>query len=259
MVSDASLRSLSPSRIVWLIFALTLSLSCRHQPPIDTVPVTPPAPPALVMAAVDGSRSFGAFVPGAVLRWESVLKQIPPGSTVYLRWLTSDSYPATNAIAVATLPLPPPNSSSNPFARRGRAVLAQAQQHRAAAETALIEALAQTPTPRSQRTDLDGFLVVCAERFAAKPNVPHLVVVFSDLDANVSRYSKMLSSTALAGATVLVVSYQPASPNARAVRLAQFRRLGATMVYLLGPDEPLPSNLLPSVESLPTTATRKPA
>jgi hypothetical protein len=173
---------------VWLVLAL-LSAACQEV----KQDVAAPQRPVDLVVAIDGTRSY-SYVEKAKQTILKVLAQLPPGSTVTVRWITEDSYSDANMALHETLPQEP-QVSGNPFdpkARRGQAIfqviLAQKRQQLAAQVMAL-------KSPGAGATDIHGLLMRLSRHYCAMDSSAYVpkYVVMSDLEDNVNRDLRNLS------------------------------------------------------------------
>jgi hypothetical protein len=178
-----------------------------------------------------------------------LVRQLPPATRVFVRFISHDSYPDTERALSSVIPdEPPPPVHCSPFDLHcRRAELERKAQLRCVGEARerLATAFQGLNPPLAGRTDVWGAIAAAADVLSAYPQSQKFIVIYSDLIDNVGlRLPSQLPGLANAKVIVRVVKNDDPVPLAQRV-LALSERLakwGAT-VQSISPEVPLDGNI----------------
>lgn len=178
----------------------------------DTDLPSPKESPQVLFIALDGTGSYDHLrqAKKSAIR---ALEKAPPGSRVYVRWITGNS--ATSAASIGSLFIPP--EAENPYDTSGESRSAREQ---------LARVIAGATSPGSKTTDLQGLIWAASKRFEKHPGLGRKLLLATDLRGNSGRD---FPEANLTGTSVRVVGFEvdPSRPR-RADRWKEaFREAGA--------------------------------
>lgn len=184
---------------------------------------TPEENPQVLFIALDGTGSYD-HLRQAKRSAVRALEKAPPGSKVYVRWITGNS--AVPEAAIGSAYIPP--EADNPYDTDGKSRSAKEQ---------LAQAIAEAASPKSKTTDLQGLIWAASKRFEKHPGLGRNLLLATDLQGNSGRD---FPEADLTGTSVRVVGFEvdPSRPTRAAKWKKAFREAGAdtTMVRYL--DQP---------------------
>lgn len=162
------------------------------------------AEPVVCVMLIDGTGSY-EYLEKAKQTAASVVRMVPGGSKIYVRWITENSILDRSAIVSALLPTEPAelkNPFTNPQVKfRYKSVL---KKNRAIREQ-IISQITKAKSPKAMRTDIWGGLLAASERFKTNPNMKPMLIIHSDMIDNVdNRYSTI----DLTNVTVRILDFQ---------------------------------------------------
>ncbi|XPS87123.1 uncharacterized protein Dvar_51410 [Desulfosarcina variabilis str. Montpellier] len=183
---------------------------------------------------------------GSYTLWEDAKKfaamivfQMVPGDIFYLRRITATSYSDDCTLFRLELPEAQVIESNNPYdrvAKKKRKIAAYRIHH---LKKLALREIAMLQTTGAKKTDIQGFLAVATEKFAAQDSNHHrLLLIASDLQENV-RYAPELN---LKDVRVAVVGFQPLpnpkkTQNLKKYWTKYFSNLGARRTQFIRADE----------------------
>lgn len=221
-----------------VLFALFLSLSCVQQKKDDVREVGPhPAPGVFI--AIDGSRSFKNHFNQGKMKLKKLVELLPAGTSVIVRWITSDSYRDYNAIITKTLPSEV-EASKNVYDKRQRVARIKAQLELKNGREEIWAAILNAKSPRSWYSDIYGFLLVVAERIGQYRNEgrPVYLILLSDMKDNWGSYERYVERNCLSGLKVYLLAFDTLIPELRKRWKSIFTsKLGTENPVFLGLDE----------------------
>lgn len=211
--------------------ALMLSLAC------PALADAPKEEPQVVFIAMDGTGSY-RYLDRAKEVTIQLVEKLPPGSKVFVRWISADSYSDQASIVSAILPpIPVLPSALN---RRANAAYRDSLARRKAFYDRLHQVIRQAQSLRAPKTDIWGALYAAAERFEGNPGKVHRLVLMTDMDDNVGRSYDDFS---LAGAKAEIMAFQADPYQKGKSRKKQWTshltKLGAASVEFKSMDEVL--------------------
>lgn len=177
----------------------------------------------MLFIALDGTGSYDHLrqAKKSAIR---ALEKAPPGSEVYVRWITGNSAASEAAIGSVYIPL----EAENPYDTDGKSRSAKKQ---------LAQAIAKATSPESETTDLQGLVWTASKRFEKHPGLSRKLLLATDLQGNSGRD---FPEADLTDTSVRVVGFEvdPSRPKRAAKWKKAFREAGAdtTMVRYL--DQP---------------------
>ncbi|WP_259219930.1 hypothetical protein [Salinibacter ruber] len=186
--------------------------------------LSPPEENAQVLfVALDGTGSYDHLRQakrGAV----QALEKAPPGSKVYVRWITGNS--AAPEAAVGSAYIPP--GAENPYDTGGES---------RSAKKKLARSIAQATSPESKTTDLQGLIWAASKRFEKHPKLSRKLLLATDLRGNSGRD---FPEADLTGASVRVVGFEvdPSRPRREGKWKKAFREAGADTTTVRYLDRP---------------------
>jgi len=196
--------------------------------------------PPYSICGIDGSGSYN-FHEASKEKIQTLINHLPPGSTISIRWITTDSYLPSNSILTETLPVVDTNQDINVFNKKEKIMKIVERKRLDEARDELISQVNQTQRPKSDHTDIFGFLVVCAERLKVAIDRDFHIVICTDLENNVDKYRKFLNEKSLDGTMIHILAYEHTDPQSRIVWTDHFLSWGAKQVRYYAPDEELPN------------------
>lgn len=217
--------------IFLIIVSLTVLSGCKGK---ESITKNQQIEPLVCVIAIDGTRSY-RFLSKAKEITINVVKRLPDGSRVYVRWITEDSNSDKASIVSATIP--DTRRPKNPFdvkAKEMRKVMMAKKLH---ILRQIINAINSAKSPMARKTDIYGALYAAGERFSNAPDMPHLLILLSDMEDNAgNQYSINLNS-----ADVWILGYQVSSKEEGRKRkwTEYLTSVGASKVKFNHIDEPL--------------------
>jgi len=191
---------------------------------------------------IDGTGSY-KYLDKAKQTAASLVRTLPGGSKIYVRWITENSVLDRYAIVSGLLPNDP-SEIRNPFANpqvkaRYRSIL---KKNRMVREQ-IIAQIINAKSPSAKRTDIWGGLLAASDRFKSNPNLKPMLIILSDMIDNAG---KNYSTIDLMNATVRVLDFQI---DTRVETTKQkwtkiLTNAGAASVQFYTLDEPLMFNLM---------------
>jgi|GEM_PF-4150096 len=182
----------------------------------------------VIRVGLDYTGSYSLFKTG-VDDLLSVVENLVPGTKICLRELSNDSYNTSNLIEVLTLP-EINESSANPFSRKGKIKAKLENDQINAVKSELSFIISKLRSKKYNRTDIDGFLLNCIENL--KKDEETVILIVSDLEQNMNKYSKYLKPKTLQGVKVFVLAFQNKDPKTRKTWSEKFEYLGADYSFL---------------------------
>ncbi len=213
--------------------------SCSSSEAGDTSDISKSNPPYSI-CGIDGSGSYN-FHEASKEKIQSLINHLPAGATISIRWITTDSYLPSNSILTETLPTVDTDQDINVFNKKQKILKIVEGKRLQEARDELVSQVNQTQRPKSEYTDIFGFLVVCAERMIGSRDRDFHIVICTDLKNNVDKYHKFINEKSLDGAMVHILAYEHTDPQSRIVWTEQFLSWGAKQVRYYAPDEELPN------------------
>jgi len=148
----------------YFILLLLLGTGCD----VDLSP--PQESPQVLFVALDGTGSYD-HLREAKKRAIQALEDIPPGSRVYVRWITGRSAAPAAAITSGHIP----READNPF---------NPNAERQSVKKRLARHIADAESPQANTTDLKGLLWSAGQRFQKHPDLTRTLILATDLDGN---------------------------------------------------------------------------
>ena len=120
--------------------------------------------PPVVFIGIDGSGSYNYFEKGK-LQIKRIINFIPPGTDLFIRLITSDSYLDDNSIVTKSLPQDPKNSEENPnpFDIMEKAAKDRFIKRIKEVKDELSSRVSNKKYPESDHTDIYGFILYIQE------------------------------------------------------------------------------------------------
>lgn len=199
-----------------------------------------PKPP-VVFIGIDGSGSYDFFDKGKA-QVKRLIGFTPPGTHVFIRLITSDSYLDNNFIVTKQVPMDLSNTEENPFDPREKLKKRIYQEKIKKIKNELLTRVLETQYPRSPFTDIYGFILYVQDKVVeSKSNGNEIyMIILSDLENNVDKYRNWLEKNSFTGAKVYLCVYQQTTPANRCKWMEIFKELGAAPVKIYGVDQEIP-------------------
>lgn len=195
----------------------------------------------VVFVAIDGSGSYD-FFDKCKDKLRALIDALPPGSELFLRLITADSYLDTNIILTSALPVNK-EASDNPFDAKVKLRTALFRNEIRKVKEQIMNTLFKMNYPQSSRTDIFGFLIYVQEKFRERYQKCHRrteIFLFTDLLNNVETYRKWLEDGALSGTKIYVCGFKQSVPEIKRTWAKIFSQLGVNDVMYWGIDEDIP-------------------
>ncbi|MEW6418374.1 MAG: hypothetical protein AB1480_09670 [Nitrospirota bacterium] len=222
----------NPLIIILMIFFSTISaIGCDFK---KSRAESAEVKPVVCVINIDRTGSY-QFLNKAKEITINIIKRLPDGSRVYVRWITEDSN--SDRASIVSAIIPDTRRPKNPFdvkAKEMHKVLMAKKLH---IQRQIINAINSAKSPMARRTDIYGALYAAGERFGNASDMPPLLILLSDMEDNVgNQYSINLK-----GADVRILGYQVSSKEeGRKRKWSEYlRSAGASNVRFSHIDEPL--------------------
>jgi hypothetical protein len=189
--------------------------------------------PLACFIAIDGTGSY-RFMNKAKEIVINIIRGLPDGSHVYVRWITDDS--VSDRAAIVSAIIPDTKKPINPFDVKARELHKALTAKKIQIQRQIINVVMNAKSPRSERTDIYGTIYAAAERFNNVPDMPHLLILLSDMEDNVgNQYSVNLKDT-----DIRILGYQVSSKEEGRKKkwVDYFSSIGARNVRFSHIDEP---------------------
>lgn len=200
----------------YFILLLLLGAGCD----VDLTP--PKETPQVLFVALDGTGSYD-HLRQAKKRAIQALEDAPPGSRVYVRWITSSSAAPTAAIASEYIP----PEADNPF---------NPNSEKQSAKKRLARGIADAESPQANTTDLKGLLWSAGQRFKKHPDLKRTLILATDLDGNAKQNVPEMD---LSHASIRVIGFEvdPSHPRRETKWKQLFQRAGADTTIIRYSDQ----------------------
>lgn len=198
--------------------------------------------PAVAFVGIDGSGSYDFFEKGKS-QVKRLVKLTPPGTHLFIRLITSDSYLDKNSIVTKQVPMDLSNIAENPFDPKERVRRSIYQNQIKNAKHELLTRVLKTQYPNSRRTDLYGFILYVQEKIVEFKNNENEIcmIILSDLENNVNKYKEWLEKNSFTGINVYLCVYQQTTPANKRKWIKIFQELGVPAVKIYGADQEIPN------------------
>lgn len=196
--------------------------------------------PPVVQCGIDGSRSYNYFE-ASKDKFRKFIKTLPDETLFCMRWITHDSYLPSNAIVTLNLPSLKIESGINVFDKRQKIKYALQKREFLRVQEEILMKINRAQNPRSDYTDILGFLVLCSERIKQFNGREVYILISSDLKNNVNKYLQYLNKDSLKSAHIFILAYEHTNPEFRIVWTERFKNWGAKEIRYFAPDEEMPN------------------
>ena len=177
---------------------------------------------------IDGSKSYKYLNKAKRTALYKILS-LPPGSKVYVRWITDDSY--TDGCSIHSFIVPhPPAKIKNPFAnpkiKKGYKI--ELLKYKQVWKKVALK-IQKAQSPYSSYTDIMGALLVASKRFRYNPDYQPSLIMLTDMDDNAQ---KKYDNIDLKNAQVQILDYQVDSKQneRQEIWVNRFTSLGASAI-----------------------------
>lgn len=229
--------------ILILLFAFILNISCvsnKDHTERNTARLSRKLSP-VVLIGIDGSGSYDYYDKGKI-KLKKLVDDLPDGSKIIVRWISSDSYQDSNSIITKELPKSV-EAGKNAFDKRKRIERIKAQLAIKKRKEEIWTHILKTQYPKSKFTDLYGFFLVVSERINqySKEKRPVFLVILSDLKNTKKKYKKHVKKDCLDGAKVYLLAFETTTPELKNRWVDIFtNQLGTEAPVFMGLDEEIP-------------------
>jgi len=198
--------------------------------------------PSVVFIGIDGSGSYDFFEKGKA-QVKRLIGFTSPGTYVFIRLITSDSYLDNNFVVTKQVPMDLSNTEENPFDPKEKVKKRIYQEKIQKAKNELLTRVSNTQYPSSPRTDIYGFLLYVQEKLVEIKNNGNdiYMIILSDLENNVNNYKEWLEKNSFTGTKVYLCVYEQTTPANRRKWMELFKELGAASVKIYGVDQEIPN------------------
>lgn len=168
--------------VVLCVISMTVLLAGCGEKPVKARPKAPEPVACVIM--IDGTGSY-EHIDKAKATARKVIAGLPPGSKVYVRWITENSQSDKSGIISAQLPTieKPKNSFDMREKQRYAATVAKIKKQR----QEIFETLSGAVSPKATRTDIYGALAAASMRFEGNGGMKSMLVLMTDMDDNVRK------------------------------------------------------------------------
>jgi len=196
--------------------------------------------PLIVLCGIDGSRSYN-YLENSKDKFRKLVNSFQSETSVCIRWITEDSYLPLNAIVTSDLPSVKMESDINVFDKRQKIRYAIQKREFLRAKEEILMKINRAQNPRSDYTDILGFLVLCSERITQFNGREVYIIISSDLKNNVNKYLQYLNKDSLKSSHIFILAYEHTDPGFRIVWTERFKNWGAKDIRFFAPDEEMPN------------------
>lgn len=159
--------------------------------------------PIVCVILFDGTGSF-EYIEKSKRTAASLIRELPGGTTIYLRWILAESVSDNPTIMSALIPAEP-RQPSNPFATAAQHEYKTKMQKVNAVRDRIINTINELELPNARRTDIMGAIFASTRRFRNNPDTKRVLFILSDMGENVwGNYP----NTDLTGIHVRVLDFQ---------------------------------------------------
>lgn len=158
--------------------------------------------PVVCVIGIDGSGSY-SNIEKAKNTVQSIIKTLPGESKVFVRWITGNSINDNNSIF--SLILKKEKVNNNPYAsEKQKKEVKKTNDYSKAVKDSINLLITHSKFPKSNKTDIYGFLAAATERFKNNDMKPVLIIL-SDMKDNTN---KKYNNIDLTDSKVMVLDYQ---------------------------------------------------
>lgn len=168
--------------VFFLCVSLAILLAGCGEKPVKVRQKVPDPVACVIM--IDGTGSY-EHIDKAKATARKVIGELPPGSKVYVRWITENSQSDKSGIISAQLPAieKPKNSFDMREKQRYAAAVAKIKKQR----QEIFETLSGAVSPKAMRTDIYGALAAAGMRFEGNGGMKPMLVLMTDMGDNVKK------------------------------------------------------------------------
>lgn len=158
--------------------------------------------PVVCVIGIDGSGSYNN-IEKAKNTVQSIIKTLPGESKVFVRWITGNSINDNNSIF--SIILEKEKVNNNPYAsEKQKKEVKKTNDYSKAVKDSINLLITDSKFPKSNKTDIYGFLAAATERFKNNDMKPVLIIL-SDMKDNTN---KKYNNIDLTHSKVMVLDYQ---------------------------------------------------